>query len=168
MSKSNSDVMQPEKIRVIYQQFPWLKEVSHPGLIRRAFVRRVTEETLDYQTSTYSEFVPYGVWETPEVSIWLVDGKGNLTCLGEETKSERLFFFWKIQRLEYHNETVRQGITKLPWNPALYVVILERDPKRGNTLVVFKPPQNGVTLQEWYEKRSKEVVGETLAEIQKA
>jgi len=174
--QTEKDLMWPEKIAAIYTQFPWLQGVYPQTEVDRTYVRRFDESTLNIRTDTFigTPANSYGSMaffkRQRRISAYLVDQVGASIAIGQKTVPRRYLLWRYIIGIEYFNETVRHAIQRLPQtSTATHVVLI----KHGNQyadgdnkltcLTVFKPPQNGITLWQWYTDQVTSI-GRAVAE----
>lgn len=175
--------MWPEKIAAIYVQFPWLEKVFSQTRTHRAYVKRFEENVLDIHTET--RFEEEGeifrvIKEFEKVSLYLVDQRGVSVVIGKIVGYVRRFYLFPFgfrsdEDVTYLTKTVRQAIQELPRPSTVdHVVLIQHgdrscsyDDGKLNRLTVFKPPQNGITLRQWYDDQVISINKTVAEEIEK-
>lgn len=162
MEKEESTTMWPEKIDIIYLQFPWLWELYPKEKVGRAYVKRFNENTLDIVA-----------WKIAQNGVrgYLVGGSNYpwFKQIGKKTTSRRNVFslFLKYRHVEYFNQSVRDAIQHLPEGSQEARLVVIQDEGNEIVLTIFKPPQNGVALKQWYIDKVAAINKEMLEEIEK-
>jgi hypothetical protein len=163
MSDTKNEIQEtvwPEKMEAIYKQFPWLiKQIANKTGVKYAYVRKFDESTLElnklsrrrepiFLSNPYDEHINL---------IWFVDDSGKITRkMGVRVeKVKRWWFCGKEIDKEVigNDESVRQAVQNFSeTDSSSYLVYILDD-----TLVVFKPPQKGLTIKQWYDTLKKEM-----------
>ena len=166
----NENTMWPEKVDIIYEQFGWLSRIYPKWKVDRAFVKRFDESSLDIVATR--QFLG----SDSDVSVFTVEvthrewGRGE--PIGQEIKEKRKLssLFVKHTYTRYYEQSVREAIRwSLGDSKENYLVqIHHRATDSGKTvLTVFKPPEKGKTLKQWYDARVALLDKEISEEIEK-
>lgn len=159
----------PEKKEAIYQQFPWLERLVKINCPSRAYVKKFDETTLELnKLSRRLNPVFSDPYDEHTNLIWFVNDSGKITRkLGVRVeKVKKWVFFGREIDVEFvgNDESVRQAVQNFSEaDDSSYMVYFE-----DNTLTIFKPPQKGLTIKQWYDARVlalKQKVAEEVASV---
>jgi hypothetical protein len=151
MKTDKTESMWPEKINAIYEQFPWLRKLVHENNVTKAYVKRFDKTTLEL-AKIYDN-----LWEDeiPNLinHIWLLNIDGSISRTLGNIPRKYITWFGLGKEKTYVsrgvNETVRSALQKLPEaDQSTYLVFFQK-----GELTIFKPPQKGVTIKQWYDEQ---------------
>ena len=146
----------PEKKGAIYQQFPWLERLVKINCPSRVYVKKFDETTLELnKLSRRLNPIFSDPYDEHTNLIWFVNDSGKITRkLGVRIeKIKRWGFFGREidEETVGNDESVRQAVQNFSeTDNSSYMVYLDLE---DNTLTIFKPPQKGLTIKQWYGAR---------------